>query len=224
MESATESADSSARMDRAYVHSLPSDYSDVQSNSYDPDFISEISNKMQVPDRIALGGAYNGHVGPTGNPASEHMMVPDRIVLAGGDTHIGMKEALRPLAFDRVPDSESLSYVGLITPPRTLTLEERFPTVEDVETRRANTVMVAKPEANGMGPVPYTPGVSPYESLLLNEEDEATLLRTQVSKLTRRLTVMEQDNQRRSQRELFLYPAVFGYLLFRVFFWFMRNR
>lgn len=82
-------------------------------------------------------------------------VVYDEIVfeiwMAGGDTHIGMKEALRPLAFDRVPDSESLSYVGLITPPRTLTLEERFPTVEDVETRRANTDMVAKPEANGWG-------------------------------------------------------------------------
>ena len=30
------------------VQSLPSDYSDVQPKTYDPVFISDISNKMQV--------------------------------------------------------------------------------------------------------------------------------------------------------------------------------
>lgn len=72
-------------------------------------------------------------------------------------------------------------------------------------------------------PVPFTPGISPNDSLLLNEEAEGTLLRTQLAKLTRRLTVMEQENQKRSQRELILYPIVFGYFLFKMFGWFFRS-
>jgi hypothetical protein len=32
-------------------HSQPSDYRDVQPKTYDPEFISQISSKMQVPDR-----------------------------------------------------------------------------------------------------------------------------------------------------------------------------
>ena len=35
-----------------HFNSLPSDFADVQPRSYDPQFISDISNKMQVPDKI----------------------------------------------------------------------------------------------------------------------------------------------------------------------------
>lgn len=73
-------------------------------------------------------------------------------------------------------------------------------------------------------PVPYTPGLSPNESLLLNEEDEATLLRTHVAKLTRRITAIEQDSQRRAQREMGLYIALFGYALWKFVFSFFRSR
>lgn len=39
---------------RSIVTSLPSDYSDVQPKNYDPEFISAISNRMQVPDTIPV--------------------------------------------------------------------------------------------------------------------------------------------------------------------------
>ena len=69
------------------VTSLPSDYSDVQPRNYDPDYISDISNKMQVPDTIPV---YTGTVGdgdslpPSYDGLRAHQMnVPERIIVAG---------------------------------------------------------------------------------------------------------------------------------------------
>lgn len=73
-------------------------------------------------------------------------------------------------------------------------------------------------------PVPYTPGASLSDSLLHNEDDDATQLRTQVAKLSRRLTTLEQENQRRSTRDLILYPVVIAYLVSKMFFWMFRSR
>ena len=73
---------------RSTVQSLPSDYSDVQPKSYDPAFISDISNKMQVPDTISVKGA--GDYEKSGSqpiwddpPQRHEMKVPDRIMVAG---------------------------------------------------------------------------------------------------------------------------------------------
>ena len=73
-------------------------------------------------------------------------------------------------------------------------------------------------------PVPYTPGASLSDSLLHNEDDDATQLRTQVAKLSRRVTTLEQENQRRSTRDLILYPVVIAYLVSKMFFWMFRSR
>ena len=40
---------------------------------------------------------------------------------------MGVKEGLPPLQFDGMYDAHRQNYVGLSTPPRTLTLEETFP-------------------------------------------------------------------------------------------------
>ncbi|KAK3087856.1 hypothetical protein FSP39_011553 [Pinctada imbricata] len=106
---------------RAHVSSLPSDYSDVQPKNYDPDFVSQISSKMQVPYSI---GAHNTEVEPPRpNPQDhsmygQHMMVPERILVAGEGKHIGAKEGLRPLQFESMQDS-SISVYALQPEPFT---------------------------------------------------------------------------------------------------------
>ncbi|ESO83166.1 hypothetical protein LOTGIDRAFT_236766 [Lottia gigantea] len=208
--------------------SLPSDYSDVQSKSYDPQYISDISNKMQIPDRISVGDS-NGLPYLNKHQARlSDMHVPDRIIVAGDEQHIGLKEGLRNLDLNPAANSESLQYVGLMTPPRTLTLEERFPFVEDEEVKHNQKVM-QKNDMNNSHlyssiPVPFTPGYSPNDSILLNEEDEAVVLRTHVAKLTRRMAVLEKDNQRRATRELLLYPVVMGYFALRLIFWILKTK
>ncbi|XP_076438109.1 mitochondrial fission factor-like [Babylonia areolata] len=219
----------------AHVRSLPSDYVDVQDQSYDPNYISDISKKMQVPERICVddgsGAAENtGYFDPGSGRQFSAMNVPDRIIVAGDNQHIGVREGLRKspmeLAF---PSGTQTTMVELTTPPHVLTLEQSFPAVQE-----ESEVKVKEGEgpphdrqmvANGhlAAPAPYTPGLSPHDSLLVNEEDEATLLRTQVAKLTRRVTAIEQDSQRRAQREMGLYVALFGYVIWKVVLSFFRR-
>ncbi|KAK7091815.1 mitochondrial fission factor-like [Littorina saxatilis] len=216
----------------AHVRSLPSDYSDVQDRSYDPNFISDISKKMQVPERICLddgsGAAEHSiYYDPGSGRQFSAMTVPDRIIVAGDNQHIGMREGLRKLPIDRDPHTEVVpNMVELTTPPRVLTLEQRFPFVDDSDEKQNRESQDRQLSANGHigAPIPYTPGMNPNDSLLLNEEDEATLLRTHVAKLTRRITAVEQDSMRRSQREMGLYIALFGYAIWKFVFSFFKSR
>ncbi|GFO11480.1 mitochondrial fission factor-like [Plakobranchus ocellatus] len=224
-------------------HTQPSDYSDVQPRSYDPEYISQISSKMQVPHRIAVGPSADRQMNGQQNIELEAktqfvgMSVPDKIVLAGDNQHIGMRQDLAlDLSPNAAPAPEGLSYVGLITPPRVLTLEETFPSVDEKqeEEKTKDPILDSERDSNARHgaanggltgvPVPYDPGVSLTDSLLLNEEDEATLLRTQVAKLMRRMQVIEQDSMRRAQREMVLYPVILGYFLWKVLGWFVRDR
>lgn len=50
--------------------------------------------------------------------------------ISEGGQHVGARGGLRQFDFEKNVESNSMQYVGLITPPRTLTLEESFPTVE----------------------------------------------------------------------------------------------
>lgn len=223
-------------------HNLPSDYSDVQPSSYDPEYISDISSKMQVPHRLGVGAESdysNGGFGMNGAPQNLQyqytgMSVPDKIIVAGGNQHIGgQRQELYMDTPSAQMSTESLSYVGLMTPPHTLTLEERFPHIEDIDEAKqydksANSAMVVRQASVGngeiAGPVPYAPGVNHHDPLLLNEENEASLLRTQVSKLTRRVQVIEQDNGKRAQRELVLYPVIIGYFFWKVLGWLTKDQ
>ncbi|BFZ11074.1 hypothetical protein BsWGS_14114 [Bradybaena similaris] len=269
-------------------HTQPSDYRDVHPKTYDPEFISQISSRMQVPDRISVGGSdydgkQNGFVHPDlpANAQFVGMTVPDRIILAvdgkfnktgktwtkyavgrnpcddcypqypdmnvpyrltldrgspeteGDNLHIALKQDfIMDHSVNSSAASESLSsYVGLITPPRTLTLEERFPVVEETDDHkmmaaRGNMAGRETKISNGHinGPVPYDPGVNLHDSVLLNEENETTLLRTQMAKLTRRVQVIEDDNQKRATRELVMYPLILGYFMWKILSWFTRDR
>lgn len=206
-----------------YVQSLPSDFSDVQPRSYDPTYISNISNQMQIPDRLQIDGSSDAR---PKSPARHqemltNMTIPERLVFVGEDRHVGLKSSMRQFDFDDIPQPE-MSYVGMLTPPRTLTLEEQFPTLEESTEpeRKQPSMTVLK---NGVNAPVYTPGTSPNDTLLLNEEDEATLLRTHLAKLTRRVVMLEQEHQKRSQRDLVIYPTLLGYMLWKVIAWFFRS-
>ena len=69
---------------KSQVTSLPSDYSDVQPDNYDPDFITQISSKMQVPYTIGAQEGDHHHQAPAENVQyRQHMMVPEKILVAG---------------------------------------------------------------------------------------------------------------------------------------------
>ena len=84
------------------------------------------------------------------------MIIDYNILFTGQDQHIGAKEDLK-LNLDPVSTDFQKEFVGLSTPPRVLTLEERpFPALED-----PNESMAYKQDASFMGSqngyVPTTP-------------------------------------------------------------------
>lgn len=210
-----------------HLNSLPSDFSDVQPKSYDPEFISQISSKMQVPDRIeAYNGdyetrQYNNNMSHfTAEMAAVKMQVPESISL---HENTPVRGRLEKLEFN----PREINYVGLLTPPRTLTMEEAFANqaVDEEEEQTKNRHTYSNlPNGDTHAMAPYTPGASLSDSILHNDEDDATQLRTQVAKLSRRMATMEAENQRRATRELVLYPLVFGYMFFKMFSWLFRPK
>ncbi|KAL5013119.1 hypothetical protein ScPMuIL_007389 [Solemya velum] len=209
---------------QAHLSTL-SDYSDVQPKYYNADYIADIGKQMRIPDRLhAVDGMVAGDR-QFERSGLTNMFVPDRIMVAGGGEHFGVKGEMQSLQLQDMPPPDP-AYVGLLTPPRVLTLEESFPEVEAFESSIDQSAAQNRSIPNGMAgtTVPYMPGISTHDSLLMNEEDEATLLRTQVAKISRRLLVIEQENQRRSQRELILYPLVISYVLMKMFSWLFRSK
>lgn len=55
----------------------------------------------------------------------------------GDNQHLEMRSDLSlDLKADAPPPAESMAYVGLLTPPRTLTMDETFPVVDEPEEMR----------------------------------------------------------------------------------------
>lgn len=223
---------------RSMVTSLPSDYTDVQPRSYDPDFISDISNKMQVPDSIPVFNSdteFNTRRSAGwGNREEDeirrhHMNVPERILVAGGGQHIGTKPEIRGLNLDdTMPTGKYYEPVGLTTPPRTLTLEEQFPSLDhqeeenddgEYEEKKINTRI-----PNGrMGSGDALTPVSMTDSYMMSEQ-ETNHLRTQLMVLSRKMHQLEKKQDAQATREKLLYSAAFGYLMLKFVFWFLRGK
>lgn len=211
---------------RSTVQSLPSDYSDVQPKSYDPEFISDISNKMQVPDTISVSGGRDyempGSQSMWDNPPQRHeMKVPDRIMVAGGGQHIGARHELQPLDFDRYRPSQHSQFVGLATPPRILTVEEQFLNVDEEEDDEDQLKRV--PNGTIAVQTPQTPGPSMSDSLVLYDEDQQ-LVRSQLVNLVRRVAVMEKEQQTVANRTMLMYSAAVGYFMLKFVWWMFRNK
>ena len=68
---------------------------------------------------------------------------------SGDNQHIGLREGLRTLPMDRNIHTEASNAVGLTTPPRVLTLEQRFPVVDDAEEKKARENQDGQLVSNG---------------------------------------------------------------------------
>ena len=66
---------------------------------------------------------------------------------------------------------------------------------------------------------------SPGDGLLINDGDidDFTLLRREVAKLKQHVRGLEEENSRRFQRELILYPILGIYTLFQIAKWLLKS-
>jgi len=108
--------------------------SDTMDAAYhDSRFTAEISKRMQVPDRIAIGGqeigagdiqngisnAARGGMNDSEHAASLKMQVPERILVAGGNSHVAAKKltkrvAVRKFSFIAIPRADSRFYTSKV--------------------------------------------------------------------------------------------------------------
>jgi len=117
---------------------------------HDSRFTAEISKRMQVPDRIAIGGQEmgagdsqagltnltRGSMNDNEQAASLKMQVPERILVAGGNSHVAAKNLPRELQFENSVLSPSPEQIRVFTPPRSIRLDDHpFPTVDQDDDR-----------------------------------------------------------------------------------------
>ncbi len=126
----------------------------------DARYTAEISNRMQVPDRIMVAGDSQKFASPSRineTPSGDgdgryndlgmrqrdprlDMMVPDRIMVAGGNAHIESKGTPRELQLDAAIIPPTMDEVRVSTPPRSIKLgEHAFPSATDDETSVASS-------------------------------------------------------------------------------------
>lgn len=206
---------------------------------YDPDFTAEISNKMRVPHRISVIGRDDDEkdidtllARDKLNERTLAMHVPDRILVRGGDQHIEGKDLLPEARLEKSLELQQ-EPIMLSTPPRTLTLDmHAYPAVDaedeagdsakpTLKVRRKTTLSKLHNGdisffSNG-GSVPTTPPGP------LCVEDEVLALRKQIRSVSRRLIIVEQENQQRQQREIVLYSVGVLYFLLKGLMWLNRH-
>lgn len=215
---------------------------------YDPDFTAEISNKMRVPHRISIIDQDSEKDVDTAalardkaNERTLAMHVPDRILVRGGNQHM---EGRDPLPETRLERSLELQPepILLSTPPHSLKLDvHAYPGIDAEEdgedgehhhgdkssatsalrVRRKTTLSKLHNGDisffNNTGSVPTTPPGP------LCMEDELLALRRQMRTVTRRLVVIEHENQQRQQREIVLYSVGVLYFLLKGLLWLNRH-
>ena len=120
-------------------------------------FAAEISDRMQVPDRIVVGSgaaspAHSQHNGSANDEQAYNdlamrrrdprldMQVPDRILVAGGNNHVASKSTPRELQLDAAVMPPTADVVRVSTPPRSIRLDEHaFPSATDDERSNNST-------------------------------------------------------------------------------------
>ncbi|XP_074656394.1 mitochondrial fission factor-like [Tubulanus polymorphus] len=176
--------------------------------------------------------------------SARDMQVPERILLAGSDHHIGLKESSRDQMNLDFTGLSSYQYVGLETPPRILKLDDvNYPSLDDeLADRSKDSSQFNHSLQNGFVNLddssheefiprsvtpplmPFTPGMTASDVLLGQGDDDNLLLKRHVLRLTRHVAHLQKENQKRSQRELVLYPLIVGYIFVQVARWFFSSR
>jgi len=225
--------------------------SDTMDAAYhDSRFTAEISKRMQVPDRIAIGGqeigagdtqngisnAARGGMNDSEHAASLKMQVPERILVAGGNSHVAAKNLPRELQLENSVLSPSPEQI--IAPPNSIRLNEHpFPTVgqdkDELNCTKENTNHITLNAVKGSNKVTGTikeenSRISVLEESLsvyhAEREDELRDARRQIAQLNRRLVGLEVENRELQQRELLIGLAVCGYMFKKVLEWIFQKK
>ncbi|GAB6018655.1 Pfam:DUF800 [Chamberlinius hualienensis] len=210
------------------AHRLSGDYDGA--HIYDPNFTADISNKMRVPHKLfATGEGKNSgeDILTSSNLLLEtygsdkvSMKVPDRIIVAGNDQHIGRSAPPRELRLEQVINVPNTHPIRVETPPRVLTLEDHtFPTVDDDEEKQENAEKRDDPRSIRNITLRDTPSME----VQLTPSSELQLMHQELSKLQRRVALLEYDNQAKSQRETVLFSLGAVYFIIKTILWFNRH-
>lgn len=165
-------------------------------SDYDTRFTADISKQMQMPDRLgAVDNAYDRFSQPLNH-------LHDGL-LSSHDLSFYMMDApqvltLHDQAFSNSGDEGAEGSSEADDPPESYLNENDYQSP-----RKSDHLEEAAID------VPVTPG----SMLLLQNGDEMAVVRRQIAKLTRHVARLQDENNRRRNREFFLYPVIIGYCL-----------
>nr|CAG4643311.1 EOG090X08OG [Ilyocryptus agilis] len=200
---------------------------------------AEISNRMQVPKRIRVGGtggdedhgSFRNH---QSHDIKSQMKVPDRILVVGQDQHVGMKAPPHELVLENsILSIDNIPPVRVRTPPRSITVdaydndndqegsdsddmkedEERYP--QEFAGATSNEIVLIADKSISSEPLQMT-----MTAPQLTEE--VLVLRQQIGRLHRRMAVFEREQQQRQQRDALIISIGAVYLVWKVLIWLTR--
>ncbi|XP_067937571.1 uncharacterized protein [Watersipora subatra] len=211
---------------RNVVPQIPVEYDDLymQQGSFmnQRDFSQDINKRMKMPNRLSVDGK-NLHdleienlraQSSSSEVAAAEMAIPDKITLSGAGTR-GALEDQYSFMSSIAPDNPN--YVNITTPPRVLTVDERFPVVnEDEDTSMDTSKSLPEYPVNDTRPILDISVQQPNKELALLSEDVEQALRE-------RLDFLEMREKQRQTRELIFYPLVILYFTYKLASWFVTR-
>jgi len=205
-------------------------------------FTADMSNRMQVPKRIRIGGDdnlnspdYNASRFASKMEFKYEMKVPDRILVVGQDRHIGMKAPPHELVLENsILSMNTFPPVRVQTPPRSITVdtlsnghdhsepeEEVASEADDEEHPNKELVQIADKSSNSSSLLMSEPPQLTLTAPQLTEE--VFVLRQQIGRLHRRMTGLEREQQQRQQRDALVVSLGAVYLVWKVILWLTRS-
>nr|CAB3263779.1 mitochondrial fission factor homolog B [Phallusia mammillata] len=209
------------------------DTATLQQMAYNSNFTEDINIRMRVPETITVEDKIDEDQHNRNPPNFFHpsisskydaqnsltalkMEVPDRIVVSVGKDGVQYDQGEM-----RVPSPEYGAYnpephlVSLKTPPRVLTLQDHSFNALDVNSQLPDD------ENNPEQPSFHGQSGSALTDSSMEDMDEVTLMRKQVYKLHKRLSLLEQEQATRVQRDYIVYGVTAALWLLNG--WFLYN-
>nr|CAG4634880.1 EOG090X08OG [Alona affinis] len=207
----------------------------------------DISNRMQVPKSIRIGGSpgEDGIIHSMYTSKSDvkyEMKVPDRILVVGQDRHVGMKAPPHELVLENSILSMDNNFppVRVQTPPRSITvdalaqhnghdqmtgdtsdLEETDEEGDEMELSVAKElVLVTENKRSNDSSMAEPPQLTLTAPQLT---EEVFVLRQQIGRLHRRMAGLEREQQQRQQRDALVISLGAVYLVWKVILWLTRS-
>lgn len=174
---------------------------------YDSLFTADISQKMQMPDRLTAANNYDNHYVNFSADYNgmdnrrfynqENLLANDPIMLRTPPSMLTMDKH----RFTAVVDEDEMNSFDYDQTPKRSWPKQNIPQDSTSQSEKELT------EEDIV--VPFTPGTM----LLVQNGDTNAVIHRQIAKLARHVVRLQDENRRRKQRELILYPLVFGYII-----------